>query len=72
MANIELLLGCRKRMYVSIIEIVAYGILASVVFELFSPFVLGKGTADIFDVPCYFIGGLILFFTQPKHGRLLI
>lgn len=65
MANASLILGVRKRLYITMKEVIAYWLLFSIVFEYISPQYLNRGQGTFVDVVAYFLGGLILYFSQP-------
>lgn len=64
LVNVQILLKCRKRLHITFIEILFYTILFSFVFEFFSPVLLNRGTASVFDCVAYFLGGTVLYFSQ--------
>ena len=61
--------GLRKGNKIYFIEIILYCVLFSVYFEIIGPKFIKTFTSDIFDVIAYFIGGVVLYFSQGIHLR---
>ena len=57
-------LGIQRKEFIPFHEILFYWVLISVVFEVVVPYFLKRGSADIIDVICYLLGGLVLYVSQ--------
>ena len=59
--------GLRKGNKIYFLEMILYCILFSVYFEIIGPKFIKTFTSDIFDVIAYFIGGVVLYFSQDEY-----
>ena len=66
-ATSQKFLGLRKGNKIYFIEIILYCVLFSVYFEITGPKFIKTFTSDIFDVIAYFIGGVVLYFSQDEY-----
>lgn len=62
--NFQMLLRVRETTFIRFWEVALYWFLFSLVFEVFSPLVLKRGFADVWDVVAYAIGGVLLYVSQ--------
>ncbi len=68
--NIEILLKCRIKKFITFKEILSFALLYSLVYEVIAPFLFQKGTASFLDCIAYFLGGFCLYFSQYLTGEL--
>ena len=68
--NFQIFLNSRKLFFVTKKEVLGYSCLYCIVFEIISPFILNRGTSCLVDGVAYFLGGLILYFSQYITGEL--
>ena len=65
--NSQILFGIRKRLYITLFDVLLYWIIFSLYFEIIMPNYSENITGDVFDIIAYLIGGLILLFSQKEY-----
>lgn len=63
-ANIQALLGMRKNQELTVIEIIAYFIVLSFLYEVVFPWFLSYSFSDPYDILAYGLGGIFLIAEQ--------